>query len=145
MKNKKFKNVFSTIQNVGYVLKIIHEFEKKYIIIPFLNIIITILPFASLIASQQILNNIQIGVTSFNSILVLIFIYFIIQLIQVIFGIFYNYILSKYSEYISCEMVKNFDSKSVYLSLKDFENDKIKYNCYKRNNIRCSSKNTKFN
>lgn len=125
MRNKKFKNIFSTIQNVGYVLKIIHEFEKKYIIIPFLNIIITILPFASLIASQQILNNIQIGVTSFNSILVLIFIYFIIQLIQVTFGIFYNYILSKYSEYISCEMVKNFDSKSVYLSLKDFENDKI--------------------
>ena len=125
MENKKVKIVLSTTKNIKYILKMIYKFKKKYLVIPVFNVLVTILPFVSLIASQKILNNIQIGVTSFNSIVILLLLYFGIQLIQTILGILYNYLLSKYSEYISCEMVKEFDSKSVDLSLKDFENDRI--------------------
>lgn len=126
MKKNNFKLIKKAVSNLSSVMLIVFRFNHAYLlVILMLLIIVTTLPFISLIASQEILNKIQIGNIDIQNVIFLIIIYFAVQFTQTLINIAYTHILSRYQEYLNCEMIKYFDLMCVKLSLKDFENDVV--------------------
>ena len=61
------------LRNIKDTMKILFRYEKKYIfLLLFFNVCLSILPFLSIVISQQMLNMLQIGGTVRNLIYILI-------------------------------------------------------------------------
>lgn len=123
MENKRLKKV---IHNLFYVLKLMFNLKKGYLCVVIItSILVTIIPFVTLLLSQQLLNELQSNASNIKQLVYILSIYILIQFISTAINVFQGLCMGKYSEYVECELSKSYDKLCSKLSLKDFEDDKI--------------------
>lgn len=116
------KEKTNIIANLWWVCKIIFEYNKKYIFIILISMIITgIVPPVSTLVSQEIINGIQ-KKTDIKQIFIIICIYIFIDLFSIIFNYFIAYYKKKFTLNFSRDFDNNLLTKSTKLGLKKFEN-----------------------
>lgn len=113
------------MSNIMETLKILSKYNKKYIIILIIaNIVISFLPFLSIIISQEMLNMLQIG-TSVKQLIIIIMMYSSIKLVSLILNNVNTYYLTKYNDYLYYQLNVLFLNKCSELDYQDFENPLI--------------------
>lgn len=113
------------LRNIKDTMKILFRYEKKYIfLLLFFNVCLSILPFLSIVISQQMLNMLQIGGTVRNLIYILI-LYSSIKLVSLVLNSLNSYFLVKYNDYLYYHLNVLFLNKCAELDYQDFENPQI--------------------
>lgn len=116
-------NVLKSFKLLKETLLLLIKYKKIYLfILLFLSICSGVLPYISLITSQNIMNYLQTMNGNFNSLLLLVIIYFTVIVTQMVIGSLYSYLLKKYNDYIFKELNILFLEKCSYLSYQDYEN-----------------------
>ena len=116
-------NVLKSFKLLKETLLLLIKYKKIYLfILLFLSICSGVLPYVSLITSQNIMNYLQTMNGNFNSLLLLVIIYFTVIVTQMVIGSLYSYLLKKYNDYIFKELNILFLEKCSYLSYQDYEN-----------------------
>lgn len=120
------------MDNTIYILKIIMQYKKKYLILIVLfSVLQAILPFLSLYISQSILNFIQTGVNAVDSYIKYIAMFILINISISISKQLYAHYLNLYRDYLYYELNCLIMNKTNDLSLADYENPEM-YNSIQR-------------
>lgn len=121
---KNAKNKLENFYVIKKMLKTLLNYDLKgFIILIIITTTINILPYISIILTQQLLNSIQLQ-SSVEVIFQLLFLYLIVKFSGLIFNTFYSYISKKYNDYLTYKLSIDFLQKVQYMEYKDFENDK---------------------
>lgn len=109
-------------KNYLWIARWIFDFDKKYILIVLLFIIMTgIIPIITTILSQEIINSIQES-RKWNTVLCILVAYIGIDLIFTVLGFAFNYYKTKFTLNFSVKINESMLDKISKLSLKSFEN-----------------------
>ena len=120
------------MDNTIYILKIIMQYKKKYLILIVLfSVLQAILPFLSLYISQSILNFIQTGVNAVDSYIKYIAMFILINISISISKQLNAHYLNLYRDYLYYELNCLIMNKTNALSLADYENPEM-YNSIQR-------------
>lgn len=120
------------MDNTIYILKIIMQYKKKYLILIVLfSVLQAILPFLSLYISQSILNFIQTGVNAVDSYIKYIAMFILINVSISISKQLNAHYLNLYRDYLYYELNCLIMNKTNDLSLADYENPEM-YNSIQR-------------
>lgn len=120
------------MDNTIYILKIIMQYKKKYLILIVLfSVLQAILPFLSLYISQSILNFIQTGVNAVDSYIKYIAMFILINISISISKQLNAHYLNLYRDYLYYELNCLIMNKTNDLSLADYENPEM-YNSIQR-------------
>lgn len=120
------------MDNTIYILKIIMQYKKKYLILIVLfSVLQAILPFLSLYISQSILNFIQTGVNAVDSYIKYIAMFILINISISISKQLNAHYLNLYRDYLYYELNCLIMNKTNDLSLADYENSEM-YNSIQR-------------
>lgn len=120
------------MDNTIYILKIIMQYKKKYLILIVLfSVLQAILPFLSLYISQSILNFIQTGVNAVDSYIKYIAMFILINISISISKQLNAHYLNLYRDYLYYELNCLIMNKTNNLSLADYENPEM-YNSIQR-------------
>lgn len=123
---KKKMSLKKVLHNLLYVLKLMFNLRKSYLyLILILSILMTFIPFITLILSQKLLNELQYSNNDIKQVVYILCTYIFIQLVSTISNVLQSYYMGKYEEYVKRELRNYYDKLCAKLSLKDFENDKI--------------------
>lgn len=124
MQKKNKLDLKKTIYNLKYVFRLLLILKKRYLIFSVvISILVTIVPFATLLLSQELLNGIQSNKSTLNSLVIVLCLYIFVQFLGTVVSILQGYCMGKYNEYLSCELSKYFDRLCSKLTLRDFETD----------------------
>lgn len=119
------------IDRIKFIFKLIKNLKLSLLIVClFLCVINVILPYITMINTQEIINRIQIGL-SIRLILKRLIIFLILGILYIISSNLYNFLILKYKEYLYLELNKKFLDNSLKFDLKDFENPEV-YNIIQR-------------
>lgn len=125
------RNDNKMIKNLRKVTKFIWSYDKKYIFLSILTIIIEgVTPSLLLLLMQKIINKIQIQ-ESLKTILVFVFIYLAVDLGREIYDNFVNYYNSKFEKKFELHISNQLFQKAKKLTLSDYENSNT-YNVINR-------------
>lgn len=117
--------------NVVYVLKLVLNYKKRYLVgLVVLTIINAILPFISIINVQIIINTVQMKLP-FEILVNSITIFVVINILMIICANLYSYLLSVYSDYLYLVLNNKLLDETNKFNFKDFENTVI-YNVIQR-------------
>lgn len=121
------KGVISSIKFIPKALRLLREINKKYFnIIILLAILNGIIPIASLLSSQNLINSIQINYNGdFNNILKAFILVIICGLAQNIIVSIYSYYDSIYNQLIQNTLSQKIIKKANKLKLSSFEDSKV--------------------
>lgn len=120
------------MDNTIYILKIIMQYKKKYLILIVLfSVLQAILPFLSLYISQSILNFIQTGVNAVDSYIKYIAMFILLNISISISKQLNAHYLNLYRDYLYYELNCLIMNKTNDLSLADYENPEM-YNSIQR-------------
>lgn len=129
-------NIFN---NLFWIVKKINSYDKKYIPILVISIIISgVTPPITLLITQKILNYIQ-GNKSFKYLLFFIIVYIVIELTTTIYNNIVNYYKNKFSLEFNLVFNKLVLEKASRLQLEDYENSDT-YDFIKRAKENCEGK-----
>lgn len=118
-KNKINKNI------IHKIMKLIFGYNKTYPIVLFIIAIIkSILPFFSLINTQNIINGIQ-KKNSIDEILMFIVMFVILNVSILLFNSAYGYFFAKYNQLLYLKINQDILNKTNELTYVDFENSKV--------------------
>ncbi len=127
----KKDKIYCFIDRIKFIFKLIKDLKLSLLIVClFLCVINVILPYITMINTQEIINRIQIGL-SIRLILKRLIIFLILGILYIISSNLYNFLILKYKEYLYLELNKKFHDNSVKFNLKDFENPEV-YNIIQR-------------
>ena len=128
---KKRDKIHCFIDRLKFIFKLIKNLNLSLLIICLLLCILNvILPYITMINTQEIINRIQIGL-SINLILKRLIVFLALGVIYIISSNLYNFLILKYKEYLYLELNKKFLENSLKFDLKDFENPEV-YNIIQR-------------
>lgn len=127
----KKDKIYCFIDRIKFIFKLIKDLKLSLLIVClFLCVINVILPYITMINTQEIINRIQIGL-SIRLILKRLIIFLILGILYIISSNLYNFLILKYKEYLYLELNKKFLDNSLKFNLKDFENPEV-YNIIQR-------------
>ena len=127
----KKDKIYCFIDRIKFIFKLIKDLKLSLLIVClFLCVINVILPYITMINTQEIINRIQIGL-SIRLILKRLIIFLILGILYIISSNLYNFLILKYKEYLYPELNKKFLDNSLKFNLKDFENPEV-YNIIQR-------------
>lgn len=127
----KKDKIYCFIDRIKSIFKLIKDLKLSLLIVClFLCVINVILPYITMINTQEIINRIQIGL-SIRLILKRLIIFLILGILYIISSNLYNFLILKYKEYLYLELNKKFLDNSLKFNLKDFENPEV-YNIIQR-------------
>lgn len=127
----KKDKIYCFIDRIKFIFKLIKDLKLSLLIVClFLCVINVILPYITMINTQEIINRIQIGL-SIRLILKRLIIFLILGILYIISSNLYNFLILKYKEYLYLELNKKFLDNSLKFNLKDFENLEV-YNIIQR-------------
>lgn len=127
----KKDKIYCFIDRIKFIFKLIKDLKLSLLIVClFLCVINVILPYITMINTQEIINRIQIGL-SIRLILKRLIIFLILGILHIISSNLYNFLILKYKEYLYLELNKKFLDNSLKFNLKDFENPEV-YNIIQR-------------
>lgn len=127
----KKDKIYCFIDRIKFIFKLIKDLKLSLLIVClFLCVINVILPYITMINTQEIINRIQIGL-SIRIILKRLIIFLILGILYIISSNLYNFLILKYKEYLYLELNKKFLDNSLKFNLKDFENPEV-YNIIQR-------------
>lgn len=127
----KKDKIYCFIDRIKFIFKLIKYLKLSLLIVClFLCVINVILPYITMINTQEIINRIQIGL-SIRLILKRLIIFLILGILYIISSNLYNFLILKYKEYLYLELNKKFLDNSLKFNLKDFENPEV-YNIIQR-------------
>lgn len=127
----KKDKIYCFIDRIKFIFKLIKDLKLSLLIVClFLCVINVILPYITMINTQEIINRIQIGL-SIRFILKRLIIFLILGILYIISSNLYNFLILKYKEYLYLELNKKFLDNSLKFNLKDFENPEV-YNIIQR-------------
>lgn len=119
------------LDTVYKIIKLLLKYNKIYPIVLFIIAIIkSILPFLSLINTQNIINSIQ-KANGLNNILMFMIIFVILNTCSLFFNSLYGYFFGKYKELLYLKVNQDILNKTNDLEYVDFENNEI-YNLLQR-------------
>lgn len=128
---KKRDKIHCFVDRLKFIFKLIKNLNLSLLIICLLLCILNvILPYITMINTQEIINRIQIGL-SINLILKRLIVFLALGVIYIISSNLYNFLILKYKEYLYLELNKKFLENSLKFDLKDFENPEV-YNIIQR-------------
>lgn len=127
--NNSIKGMLLSLKKV---LNLLFRFKKIYLVlllvVSFINAIV---PYVSLLLSQNILNELQLRSKTMQHIIILLLAYLIINILSILITNIYAYISKKYSDYLFYELNLFFRYEGTYLTYQDFENENT-YNSLQR-------------
>ena len=127
----KKDKIYCFIDRIKFIFKLIKDLKLSLLIVClFLCVINVILPYITMINTQEIINRIQIGL-SIRLILKRLIIFLILGILYIISSNLYNFLILKYKEYLYLELNKKIIDNSLKFNLKDFENPEV-YNIIQR-------------
>lgn len=127
----KKDKIYCFIDRIKFIFKLIKDLKLSLLIVClFLCVINVILPYITMINTQEIINRIQIGL-SIRLILKRLIIFLILGILYIISSNLYNFLILRYKEYLYLELNKKFLDNSLKFNLKDFENPEV-YNIIQR-------------
>lgn len=127
----KKDKIYCFIDRIKFIFKLIKDLKLSLLIVClFLCVINVILPYITMINTQEIINRIQIGLP-IRLILKRLIIFLILGILYIISSNLYNFLILKYKEYLYLELNKKFLDNSLKFNLKDFENPEV-YNIIQR-------------
>lgn len=127
----KKDKIYCFMDRIKFIFKLIKDLKLSLLIVClFLCVINVILPYITMINTQEIINRIQIGL-SIRLILKRLIIFLILGILYIISSNLYNFLILKYKEYLYLELNKKFLDNSLKFNLKDFENPEV-YNIIQR-------------
>lgn len=105
---KKRDKIHCFVDRLKFIFKLIKNLNLSLLIICLLLCILNvILPYITMINTQEIINRIQIGL-SINLILKRLIVFLALGVIYIISSNLYNFLILKYKEYLYLELNKNF-------------------------------------
>lgn len=115
-----------TIKNCIDIFKLLFRYDKKFLIgLVILSIITSIIPISTTLLTQELVNAIQIGDTNKNFIFQILIMYLSMKLILIICSNLFNYLYTRYNDYLYVKLNVLFQKKTSKLELFDFENSII--------------------
>ena len=123
---KRTKSIKKIKNNLILTIRLLLKFKKRYLIcLCLLTIISSILPYVSMLLSQDLLNYLQLKNELLNNIIIILIVYLLINIFTQIASSLSSYIMKKYTDYLYCELNIFFRKECTYLSYQDFENENI--------------------
>lgn len=120
MKKNKIKKVFEITFEIT---KIMFQFRKwLFFLLLFLNLILSVIPFVSILISQNLINIIQIRNKSVYVLLFIGVLYIGVKILNALLASLNSYLSQYYSEYLFLNLNKLFLDKCNQLNYDDFEN-----------------------
>ena len=114
----KKDKIYCFIDRIKFIFKLIKDLKLSLLIVClFLCVINVILPYITMINTQEIINRIQIGL-SIRLILKRLIIFLILGILYIISSNLYNFLILKYKEYLYLELNKKFLDNSLKFNLK---------------------------
>lgn len=121
---KKEKLISFTLK-IKFVAKMLYNLKKSLLIICVIICIINaILPYISMINTQMIINQIQIG-GSMNEIKYKLIVFLLLGITSIISSNLFSYCVAKYKEYLYLELNKKFLKETLKFDLQDYENASV--------------------
>lgn len=118
-------NIKKVFSRVGYIIDLVKRYKFQLVIILlFVSIINSIIPYATMINTQILINKIQMT-QSLENIIVNIIFYGILGLLSMIFLNLYNYMLIKYREYLYLHLNVLILEETKKFKLSDYENPTV--------------------
>lgn len=122
---EKKEKVISFIIRIKYVFKLLSGLKIKLLVgSAIICVINAILPYLSMINTQEIINYIQIG-ESMSVIKQRLIIFLVLGIISIISSNLYSYFMTKYKEYLYLELNKKFLKETFKFDLQDYENPSV--------------------
>lgn len=113
------------IHRVIYVIKLLKDLKILFLLLCIcFSIFSAILPYITMINTQEIINFIQLG-ASFKLIENKLIIFLLLGILSIVNSCLYNYYIMKYKEYLYLELNKKFLKETMKFDLQDFENPYI--------------------
>lgn len=126
MKNRDRLNKKQVVHNLIYVFKLMFNINKTYLYLAIIgSIVITVIPFITLLISQQLLNELHYSSHNINHLIYILGMYIFVQFISTLSNLCQEFYMGKYEEYIKRELRNYYDQLCASLTLQDFEDDKI--------------------
>lgn len=118
-------NIKKVFSRVGYIINLVKKYKFQMVMmLLFISIINSIIPYATMINTQILINKIQMT-QSLESIIINIIFYGILGLLSMIFLNLYNYMLIKYREYLYLHLNVLILEETKKFKLSDYENPTV--------------------
>ena len=120
MEKNKIKKMINVMIEI---IKIMFQYKKWFFILMlFLNLVLAVIPYVSIIISQNLINIIQIRNKSMYTLLFIGILYIAIKIFNALLTSLNSYLSQYYSEYLFLNLNKLFLDKCNQLNYDDFEN-----------------------